>query len=635
MVELKKRIGFLTIMALTIVSLLGTSIFFGAGIAAGISGAGSIIAWIAVALVAVYVSACFGELISMFPNAGGVYEFAKQAYGRFPSFLIGWVTWIVQNITTAVIIVAAVQYSLPGSSYAPLKILLVVGIIVILNYIAYRGIDLSSKVLILFASITLIIILLIVLPGILHVDQGNFEPMTITPLLFFFTIFFIIESFFGWESASFMAEETVNAEKVVPWALFLATVVSIILGILIAGVQIGILGVERLASSTAAFLDTSFIIYGDIGVKVMNIGIVLSLIGSAAGGIISNPRLLLALGRDKLFPDQVSHIHPKYNTPYKAIIFQTFVATIFVLISFGRYKTVLSYLVPLALFMYISVLLSVVVLRRKKKDHPRPFKVPLGGFLPLVVVIFYAAIIVAWAMMEPGGLHVLRILGSFLFLGIPIYMLLTFYYNPSIIIKFSNVAADINYFLEDLFLPKSVRKRILSIFRNMKDKTVLELGSGVGTLTLHLAEEVGPEGKIIAIDLSEKNLKILRRRLKEKDVRHVDVIHDEHMVNRVHPDITKVDMVFSVGHLTYIQDMKKVLREVYDVLPENGRICFVEYIDFFYFLPNKSLISNQTELKKAFREAGFSVNIQVIRSLFWKFIFIYGIKSGEEEVVMV
>jgi ubiquinone/menaquinone biosynthesis C-methylase UbiE len=210
-----------------------------------------------------------------------------------------------------------------------------------------------------------------------------------------------------------------------------------------------------------------------------------------------------------------------------------------------------------------------------------------------------------------------------------------FYYNPNVIIRASNTISKLNYWLEDIILPKKMRKHILSTFRNLKEKTVLELGCGVGTLTMNLAEEVGPSGKIIAIDLSEKNIDILKKRLTQESWGHIETVHDEHMINRIHPTVRKVDMVFSVGHLSYIQDLDKVLKELYDVLPESGRILFVEYIDFFYFLPNRAILSNKEELKKTFKKAGFSVNVTTKNGLFWKYILIYGIKTGEEDVPVI
>ncbi|MBU1975304.1 MAG: amino acid permease [Nanoarchaeota archaeon] len=634
MAELQKSMGFVPIVALTIVSLMGSSLYFGVSLAAGISRVASLVAWSIIAVVALYVSACFGELISMFPAAGGVYEFAKQTYGRFASFIIGWGTWIVGNITTALMIVAAIDYAIPGTENNEIKLLITIGIILVLNAITFFGVEASSKILVLFAIITVGMVIAIVFPGLLGIEQANYTgiiPQDWTLVLL--TVFYIVEAFFGWESASFMAEEVKNAAKVIPRALMVATITSIVLGFLIAFVQMGVLGVDNLIQSGASFLDIAFIIYGPIGAKIINIAIIITLIGAAAGGIVSTPRLLLALGRDKLFIEQFSHINKKFKTPDRAIILQTVIAIVFVLISFGKYREMLSYLVPLALLMYITVLMSVTILRFKRKDIVRTFKAPLGKFLPVVVAIFYGTIIVIWVVKEASGLHNLKVLGSFMLFAIPIYLLLTVYYHPRAIIGFTNSAAHFNYWFEDFLFPKHIRKKMLTLFHNLKESTVLELGSGVGTLTMHLADSVGPTGKVIAIDLSQRNLNIIEKRVKKKEYKHVQLVHDEHMINRVHPEVKSADVVFSVGHLSYIQDLSKVLKEIYEILPDAGKICFVEYL--YYFLPNKAILSDRKALSKIFREAGFSVNITMHRSLFWKFVFVYGIKSGDEEVPIV
>ena len=78
--ELKRGFGYWTILALSIGSLLGTTIFFGAPIAAKYSGNMLLVAWIILSLMALYISAIFGELSAMFPKTGGAYEFSKQAY---------------------------------------------------------------------------------------------------------------------------------------------------------------------------------------------------------------------------------------------------------------------------------------------------------------------------------------------------------------------------------------------------------------------------------------------------------------------------------------------------------------------------------------------------------------------------
>jgi len=82
MAELKRVLGFWTILSLAIASIMGTGLFFGVSIAANYSGNASIIAWAALTLIAVYISTFFAELSSAYPKAGGIYEFSKHAYSR-------------------------------------------------------------------------------------------------------------------------------------------------------------------------------------------------------------------------------------------------------------------------------------------------------------------------------------------------------------------------------------------------------------------------------------------------------------------------------------------------------------------------------------------------------------------------
>jgi ubiquinone/menaquinone biosynthesis C-methylase UbiE len=147
---------------------------------------------------------------------------------------------------------------------------------------------------------------------------------------------------------------------------------------------------------------------------------------------------------------------------------------------------------------------------------------------------------------------------------------------------------------------------------------------------LHLAELVGPQGKIYATDVSRKSLEILQKRLFKRNFNNVEIIHDEHQINRIHPSIKNVDMVFSVGMLGYIQDIKKVLRDIYKILPRHGKICMVEYVDYFWIIPNVKWLSNNADIEKIFRAAGFSVHVMRKRRFFWSYVIIYGIKSDED-----
>jgi len=111
--ELKKVLNFPILLLIVINSIMGTGIYFLPAVGAKYSGPMSIISWAIMSVIAIYIAMCFGELVSMFPKAGGVYEYSKQAYGRFTSFLVGWITLIAGNVTIAMLIVGAIQYLLP------------------------------------------------------------------------------------------------------------------------------------------------------------------------------------------------------------------------------------------------------------------------------------------------------------------------------------------------------------------------------------------------------------------------------------------------------------------------------------------------------------------------------------------
>ena len=368
---------------------------------------------------------------------------------------------------------------------------------------------------------------------------------------------------------------------------------------------------------------------GNFGMEIINVGIFIALVGSAASSIITMPRLILALARDKLFIAQLSDVHEKFKTPYKAIIFQTVVSLLIFGMAFGKYKALLVLLLPLGFVMYFFVILSVPLLRIKEPGMKRMFKVPFANFGSILMVLFIIGVVLAWIFFDKSAINTLKLGVSLIFVGIPIYLLLEIYYDPDAIIKINDSLAYLTLLTERIILPKSIRNEVLALLGDIKGKRVLEFGCSVGTLTMHLAEAVNPNGRVYATDLSERDLLITKKRLMKKGHSHVIVIHDEHQVNRVHPSIPHVDAIVSIGMMGYLQDVKKVLKEMRNLLPYGGKIVFVDYADFFKIIPNVAWLSNDKVIEKMFRDAGFSVFVTRKEGLFWNYVYVYGIKFYE------
>ncbi len=627
MAELKRVLGFWPILFLSITSIMGTTLYFSPSIGAELSGVSSIIAWVFLTIIGIYISFLFGELVSLFPRAGGVYEFSKHAYNRFTSFIIAWIAWLLGNLTTALMIVAAIRYLLPGPSDELLEIAICVGFIILLNVIAYFGVELSVYAQMILAIVALALLFAIIAPSSVNLNLENLK--TIFPIPWqgiFLTMFVFAEGFFGWEAATYLSEETKNPQRIIPRAIIIGTILVGCLSTASAVISFGLFSVPELLNSNAPLSLVFVKIFGSKFSLLFGIGVFLSLIGAAASGIITMPRLILALARDKLFIAQFSDIHKKFQTPYKAIIFQTVISLAFFGMAFGNYKTLLYLVVPLGFIMYFFIIFAVLILRFKEPYQIRLCKAPFGKTGIVLVLILFAVLIGTWLYVQPNSFKIVRLELSFILVGVPIYFLLMFYYNPDVIIRANDILAIINFLTERFMLPKALCKKILGHLGDIRNKTILEFGCGVGTLTMHLAAATRPFGKIYATDLSSYDLKITSRRLTKRKIANVTIIHDEHQVNRVHPSIPRVDAIVSVGMMSYLQDVRKVLHEMRELLPYGGKVVFMEYVDFFKVIPNVAWLGDDARIEQIFRESGFGVFVTRKKSILWNYVFVYGVK---------
>ncbi|MBI2664862.1 amino acid permease [Candidatus Woesearchaeota archaeon] len=640
--ELKRGYGYWTILALSIGAIMGTTLYFGTPIVAQYSGNLLIAAWIILSIIALYIAACFGELCATFPKAGGAYEFSKQAYGRFFSFIIAWAAWLFGSISTVVVIIAAVNSLNIGLSFLQ-SFLLSVGLIIALNMVAYLGVQASSYLLLLLGAIMIGIPVLIIAKGVTIINPAYFQPFfTHHFSSIFITLFFMAEAYFGWEAATYLAEETRNPTKVIPKALMHASLIIGILGLLLITVTLGIIPWQELQLYASPLSHIANILYGETGKIIVQAGIFLALIGTAAATVFSTPRLLLALARDKLFLARFQNLSSRFKTPANAIIFQTVTLILLLILGFANYIALLELLIPMAAVLYISMLLAVFVLRKKMPDKAREFKVPFINTGPFIAIIFFIIIIAAWLMTSAGAGLSLQTSLSLIALSIPLFLLVEFYYDPKAITGFSDVFAYATFIMQKITgSGGSTRKKIIHFLDDIKGRTILEYGCGVGTLTLKLIEEVGSRGRVYAVHFSKNYTKITQKRIEAKEWQSdewnygkVQVIHDPQQLYRIHPSVGYADAVVSVGLIGYVQDISKVLKELYAIMPAGGKLIFVENTDYFHMLPNVEWLSDGESIERLFRKAGFAVKVKKEKGLLWNKIYVFGIKyTGETPYV--
>jgi basic amino acid/polyamine antiporter, APA family len=646
-----KKLSNPIVLFILINSILGSSLFYLPGLGVKSSGAASIIAWVAIFAIAAFIMLYISELITLHPSSGGTYEFCKRAYGRFISFLAGWTIWIAGNLGMALALIASAEYFIPETTNTAFLLrILFVGIwIIVLNFMAFRGIDAGVTMLVTFGIIATIVVVLMTVPSFIDIPalfSGKFAiPFQISFLEPFFqhegysafsylslSIFLIVEAFFGFEVISYMGNELKNPKQIHKTLIKSIIFCGVITTIYILS-SLGTVSYHDYVNDARPFAVQAFNTMGNFGELIVRFGMYLVILGTAAAWPITGSRLIRAMAEDKLFLRHFAVLHEKYKSPYRAVIFQTIAVLFFSWILFrgywvgwqDSYRTSYLIYVILSLLVLNLIIFAVPVLRRKESTLKRSFKAPFARVGPILILIFVLFLIINWINLEGGtAWSILRLAGSFLLLGIPIYFMVEMFYDARAIIKVNEVLSYLSLAGEKIFFPISIRAKLLKDMGEMKGKTILEYGCSVGALTKRLAPKLLPGGRIFATDLSLRRVKIVSKRTKKHN--HVSVHHHPHLHDFKLKLPKKVDGVISVGMLSYMQKPQKVLASLAKRVKKGGEIIFVDYDKFFYIIPNVAWISDTVKLKGMFRKAGFDVVIEKKKSLLWQHIIISGRK---------
>jgi amino acid transporter len=627
--ELKKSISFSVLILLAINAIIGTGIFFVPGIASAIAGPASIISWIAVAVIAMLIAACFAELVGMFPKAGGVYEYTKQAFGEFGGFIVGWTSWLVANVTIAMLAIGCLAYmaaffpilAAPSPEFGfYLKIFIALLIVALINTVSFRGVDLSVKMLVVFSIITIMSLWTLISWGVYYFDFGRIQMLDMFPKVsLVIAMVYILETFFGWETVANLAEETKDAKRVIPKVMMWGTLAVTFLAIGVVSIALGSVGWYELSISDAPLILVANTVMGTTGGQILTFLIFLNIFGGAAAWIITTPRLIFALARDGLLPKALQKIHPKFQTPYIAILVQAVLSGLIILS--GSYKILLELVLPLAIFMYAMVVMSVTILRFTQPNTERTFRVPFGKSLPVILGLTL--------MFLMGGIDpVITGTGAmFVLLGIPLYLMRTVESKPLIVQKLLDSSAFLQKISYNLFVKPKTHKHILKHFEGFENRKIINIGASSGELAKDLSKLVGPGGHILATDVSAKRLRQATKLAKKHNLENVEfILEDSEARHNLHQKVHSLHGATSIGLLGYLSEPEKVLKALSLRMTKKGRIYFIDYDRVFKIFRAPEWLQNDKEIQKIFDDVGFRVTVRRDKGFFWDTLHIVGWK---------
>jgi APA family basic amino acid/polyamine antiporter len=421
---LVREIGVWGLSANIVNIIVGAGIFVLPAIIAEIMGSAGIIVYLFCGFLIALVMLCFAEAGSKVTRSGGGYAYVETAFGPFPGFLAA--VFLVMGSVFSDAAVANALTELIGLAFPVFKnpyvrgvfLLLLFSGLATLNVIGVKqGIGLVKINTV--AKLTPIVLLLIfgwkdvTLTHLAWESTPTIEQFGTASLILFF-------AFQGGDTGLTVGGEIKEPQKTVPKAIFIGISFVLLLYILIQTVAQGVLGSNLPQFTEAPLAETAKIVFGPIGYSGLLIGAGISMFGMLSGEILNLPRVIFGLARDRVIPlDKLAEIHPRFKTPYLAIILYAGLG--FTLAAAGGFRQLAVIASGSMLLVYFGVSLAVIQLRRIKEASPEDFKIPFGHTVPIL-----SAGIILYFLSNLSGYEKI---GTLIFIGVLtlIYFLVKFF----------------------------------------------------------------------------------------------------------------------------------------------------------------------------------------------------------------
>ncbi|SJZ90199.1 Amino acid transporter [Cetobacterium ceti] len=418
----KNKLGFWSIVLLGINAIIGSGIFLLPNKAYKLMGVGSLGVIIFDMILVLSIALCFAEAGGMFKKNGGPYVYAKEAFGDFVGFEVGFMKWIIGIIAWAAMAAAfaqALSKVWPAANHGGVKAAIIIIILGGLGIVNILGVQISKILNNVITIGKLLPLILFVAIGVFFINGGNFNAPAPTAAVeggsnFAAAALLMFYAFTGFESIAVAAEDMHNPEKDVPKAIMTVMAIVSAFYILILVVSIGALGPE-LASSTAPIADAANRFLGPIGSSIVTAGTLVSIGGINIAASFITPRSGVALAEDGILPRFIAK-NGKHGTPVYAIII-TVVLAILLALS-GSFAKLAAISVISRFVQYLPTCLAIPVLRKKRPELVRTFRVPLGPVIPV-----FAVVVSCWLVYNSDITKILIGLGGLLF-GVPVYLLM-------------------------------------------------------------------------------------------------------------------------------------------------------------------------------------------------------------------
>lgn len=421
-------------VAISIGIVIGVGIFRVPSEVAGYlnSGLWVLVAWFLGGVFSFLGALCYAELASIYPSSGGDYVYLKECYGKCTAFLFAWSELLITR-TGSVAAIALMFGEYTSSLFnASAEFIqpLAVAIVVALTITNLYGLKTGSRLQNIFTIAKVLALIAIFICGamFLHPPKTDFavseliKPQSSVFFGLFTALVPILWTYGGWRDNVFLAGETKDAERSIPFALLITcfTVTFIYVGLNF--LYLYHIPINEVAQSKLIATDLFQVLFGKAGAKFLEALIVLFGFGAINALLLTGSRIAHAMANDNGLFKMLSKLDDRTHTPVRAIIFNGLWSCLLIYLI-GNFEKLLFF-TGLAVWIFFGMTaISVIILRSRGNSDESSFKTPLYPLIPIIVALVSFLLAISAYQEFPtesfwGSIIVL--------LGIPVYFIQKF-----------------------------------------------------------------------------------------------------------------------------------------------------------------------------------------------------------------
>jgi APA family basic amino acid/polyamine antiporter len=402
--DLNASLGLFQLTAIGVGGIIGAGIFALAGaVAHETAGPSVLISFLIAGVASAAAALSYAEFAGMIPKAGSAYTYGYAVLGEIVGWFIGWDLLLEYTAIVAVVAIGISGYfsflmsdvgvhlpawmlGAPGTGQGHVVDLFAVLLCLLIAYLLNLGIRAAARTETAVVAVKVAVVLLVVIVGVFHVHSSNYHPFfpfgvggAITGAS---TVFFAV---FGYDAMSTAAEESKDARRHLPKAILYSLAISMVLYVLACLVLTGMQNYKDIDPQSG--FSTAFASVGLSGLAdVIAVGAIIGILTVMFTFMLGVTRVWYSMSRDGLLPRWFAHLHPVRKVPTRV----TWIT--------GAASAVIAGFLPIndaaeltnigILLAFVVVCVAVIVLRYRRPDVPRSFRLPAMPVVPAIGVIF-------------------------------------------------------------------------------------------------------------------------------------------------------------------------------------------------------------------------------------------------------